>query len=37
MAIFLSVWMLGFPRIIARKYGNSLGGENNGSDESHVS
>lgn len=35
MAILLSVWMLGFPRKIGRKY--SLGGENNGSDESHVS
>ena len=37
-AIFLSVWMLGFPSTIAKKYSrNSLGGESNGSDESHVS
>ena len=38
VAILLSVWMLGFPRTIAKKYSrNSLGSENNGSDESHVS
>ena len=40
MAIFLAVWMLGFPRRIPRKYGNSgnsLGSQNNGSDESNVS
>ena len=37
MAIFLSLWMCGFSKKIPRKYGNSLGGQNNGSDESQVS
>ena len=39
MSIFLSVWMLGFPKTIPRKCRNrnSLASQNNGSDESHVS